>query len=151
MNAGGACIGCTMPGFPDKFTPFYKRPPGSMVSTMTSRVVGSVIRPMRLFTNHDLNREVRWDIHGEVPSGWARFKEEPGPLSKIGHKFYARLRRSNDRGRVREEAWGRRREWTHAKEPSFEQRPVDSRGPVTYESEERREHKEKYLKGSEGD
>jgi hydrogenase small subunit len=23
------CIGCTMPGFPDKFTPFYKRPPGS--------------------------------------------------------------------------------------------------------------------------
>ncbi len=27
MNAGGPCIGCTMPGFPDKFTPFYKRPP----------------------------------------------------------------------------------------------------------------------------
>ena len=25
----GACIGCTMPGFPDKFSPFYKAPPGS--------------------------------------------------------------------------------------------------------------------------
>jgi hydrogenase small subunit len=24
MVAGGACIGCTMPGFPDKFSPFYK-------------------------------------------------------------------------------------------------------------------------------
>ncbi len=36
MNSGGACIGCTMPGFPDKFTPFYKRPPGSLVSTRCS-------------------------------------------------------------------------------------------------------------------
>ena len=28
MVAGGACIGCTMPGFPDKYAPFYKAPPG---------------------------------------------------------------------------------------------------------------------------
>ena len=28
MVAGGGCIGCTMPGFPDKYSPFYKAPPG---------------------------------------------------------------------------------------------------------------------------
>jgi hypothetical protein len=33
MNTGGICIGCTMPGFPDRFSPFYKRPPGSLAST----------------------------------------------------------------------------------------------------------------------
>ena len=28
-NVGGICIGCTMPGFPDKFMPFMDEPPGS--------------------------------------------------------------------------------------------------------------------------
>ena len=32
-NVGGICIGCTMPGFPDKFMPFMDAPPGSTVST----------------------------------------------------------------------------------------------------------------------
>src|SRR5881227_4275569 len=32
-NVGGICIGCTMPGFPDKFMPFMDAPPGSKVST----------------------------------------------------------------------------------------------------------------------
>ena len=32
-NVGGICIGCTMPGFPDKFMPFMDEPPGSKVST----------------------------------------------------------------------------------------------------------------------
>ena len=27
-NVGGICIGCTMPGFPDKFMPFMDPPPG---------------------------------------------------------------------------------------------------------------------------
>ena len=35
MKAGGMCIGCTMPGFPDKFAPFYKTPPGAIVSHRT--------------------------------------------------------------------------------------------------------------------
>ena len=30
-NVGGICIGCTMPGFPDKFMPFMDQPPGSML------------------------------------------------------------------------------------------------------------------------
>ena len=32
-NVGGICIGCTMPGFPDKFMPFMDQPPGSMLSS----------------------------------------------------------------------------------------------------------------------
>ena len=43
MNTGGVCIGCTMPGFPDRFAPFYKRPPGSFLSSGASRTVGKVL------------------------------------------------------------------------------------------------------------
>ncbi len=107
MNSGGACIGCTMPGFPDKFTPFYKRPPGSLVSTGASRILGQLIRPLRMFTNDHLNREVRWDQTGEVPSGWAREKGRPTILDKVGHRFYDMLRRSTDTGKGDGEAWGR--------------------------------------------
>ena len=70
MNVGGACIGCTMPGFPDKFTPFYKAPPGTFVSGTGSRVVGWFVRPLRQVTQRKMNREVRWDRTGDVPSGW---------------------------------------------------------------------------------
>ena len=41
MRAGGICIGCTMPGFPDKFSPFYKTPPGAIVSTFAAKSVGA--------------------------------------------------------------------------------------------------------------
>jgi hydrogenase small subunit len=122
MNSGGACIGCTMPGFPDKFTPFYKRPPGSAVSTAASRLLGGVIRPLRKYTNAHLNREVRWDLDGDVPSGWAREQSEPDFLQEVGHRFYDRLRRSTDTGKAKEPAWGRREEWTTAEEPAEEQR-----------------------------
>jgi hydrogenase small subunit len=69
MVAGGVCIGCTMPGFPDKFTPFYKRPPGSRLSGALSRIVGSIVRPLRRTTQLERNREPRWN--DKVPSGWA--------------------------------------------------------------------------------
>ena len=36
-NVGGICIGCTMPGFPDKFMPFMDEPPGGKVSTEHGR------------------------------------------------------------------------------------------------------------------
>ncbi|MPY98671.1 MAG: hydrogenase expression protein HypE [Actinophytocola sp.] len=122
MNAGGACIGCTMPGFPDKFTPFYKTPPGSTVSTTASRLLGGVIRPMRKYTNAHLNREVRWDLQKETPSGWAREKSEPTKLAEIGHKFYDRFRRSTDTGNTKTPAWGKRDEWTTRREPADEAR-----------------------------
>ncbi|MDP9391029.1 MAG: hydrogenase expression protein HypE, partial [Actinomycetota bacterium] len=110
MNAGGPCIGCTMPGFPDKFTPFYKRPPGSFASTTVSRMVGSVIRPLRKFSNNHLNREVRWDRQGATPSGFGREKGEPSALAQVNHRFYDALRRSSDRGKAKAEVWGKRDE-----------------------------------------
>src|ERR687888_414268 len=118
MNSGGACIGCTMPGFPDKFTPFYTVAPGSRVSTTASRMLGRVIRPLRLHTNEHLNREVRWDVHGETPSGWARQRPEPGPLRESGHKGYDRLRRRGDRGKKKAPEWGKNMpEWTEEERP----------------------------------
>ncbi len=112
MNAGGACIGCTMPGFPDKFTPFYKRPPGSLASTTVSRMVGSVIRPLRKFSNNNLNREVRWDQEGSTPTAFAREKYEPSPLAEVGHHFYDKLRRSKDTALNEADVWGREPEST---------------------------------------
>jgi hydrogenase small subunit len=76
MRAGGVCIGCTMPGFPDKFSPFYKTPPGAVVSTLAARTVGGVIRRLRRLSNREANREHRWDVTGEVPSGWAHVQAQ---------------------------------------------------------------------------
>ncbi len=118
MNAGGACIGCTMPGFPDKFTPFYKRPPGSFASTAASRMLGSIIRPLRRYSNDHLNREVRWDLQGSTPTGWARKKSEPNALQDVGHRFYDRLRRSTDTAKGGVQPWGKRAEWTEERDPA---------------------------------
>ena len=71
MKAGGICIGCTMPGFPDKFSPFYKTPPGAIFSTFAARGVGGVVRRLRRLSNREANREHRWDVLHDVPSGWA--------------------------------------------------------------------------------
>ena len=59
-NVGGICIGCTMPGFPDKFMPFMDEPPGGKVSSTVSGVYGSVIRALRGFTNDTVNKEPKW-------------------------------------------------------------------------------------------
>ena len=39
-NVGGICIGCTMPGFPDKFMPFMNQPPGSLLSSSAVQTYG---------------------------------------------------------------------------------------------------------------
>ena len=87
MQAGGPCIACTMPGFPDKFSPFYKTPPGSLFSTGMSRGVGAVIRRLRRLSNRHANREVRWDVLDDVPSGWGKVSGE-GPGMKAMEYFY---------------------------------------------------------------
>lgn len=61
MNVGGKCIGCTMPGFPDKFTPYFKTPPGTVVSSTSTKILGSIIRPLRRRTMANQDRETRWD------------------------------------------------------------------------------------------
>jgi hydrogenase small subunit len=89
MVAGGPCIGCTMPGFPDKFTPFYKTPPGSNLSTSASRLLGSFVRPLRRMSEFERNREKRWRDH--VPSGWAIQSETSSTTHKVVEFFYDKL------------------------------------------------------------
>ncbi len=121
MNTGGPCIGCTMPGFPDKFTPFYKTPPGSKVSTTTARMVGGIVRPLRRYTNAHLNREVRWDLQKDVPTAWAREKSEPNAVQDVGHRFYDRVRRSTDTSLRKAEVWGRNTQWTQSQDPKLDE------------------------------
>jgi hypothetical protein len=78
-----------MPGFPDKFTPFYKRPPGSRISSTMSRLVGSFVRPLRRISERERNRELRWTDH--VPSGWAMDLKTPTMTHRFLEFFYERL------------------------------------------------------------
>ena len=59
-NVGGICIGCTMPGFPDKFMPFMDQPPGSMLSAQAVASYGRAIHTLRRFTQASMNREPSW-------------------------------------------------------------------------------------------
>ncbi|HET9442779.1 MAG TPA: hypothetical protein VFO65_05610 [Acidimicrobiales bacterium] len=43
MQVGGICIGCTMPGFPDRFSPIYE-PPGAAVRAPVARPHGGFWR-----------------------------------------------------------------------------------------------------------
>ncbi len=56
-NVGGICIGCTMPGFPDKFMPFMNQPPGSLLSSKAVMTYGKAIKALRRFTQNSLNKE----------------------------------------------------------------------------------------------
>jgi hydrogenase small subunit len=93
MNVGGPCIGCTMPGFPDRFAPFYKTPPGTLVSGTASRLVGSFVRPLRRITQRYNNREVRWDASDATSSGWGA-PRKPTFVDRLVHTGYDKLRRS---------------------------------------------------------
>ena len=59
-NVGGVCIGCTMPGFPDKFMPFMNQPPGSMLSVASITTYGRAIGALRRYTQGSLNKEPSW-------------------------------------------------------------------------------------------
>ena len=59
-NVGGICIGCTMPGFPDKFMPFMNQPPGSLLSSNAVSTYGRAIHALRRFTQASLNKEPTW-------------------------------------------------------------------------------------------
>ncbi|MGW3625230.1 NADH-quinone oxidoreductase subunit B family protein [Streptomyces sp. NPDC000880] len=72
-NVGGICIGCTMPGFPDKFMPFMDEPPGGSVSSaILSSTYGPLIRSLRAITNRAANREPKWRHRSaKLTSGYA--------------------------------------------------------------------------------
>jgi hydrogenase small subunit len=70
-NVGGICIGCTMPGFPDKFMPFMDEPPGSKVSTSATVLYGTVVRALRGVTLHTVDAEPKWRKTGrELTTGY---------------------------------------------------------------------------------
>ena len=94
MNVGAPCIGCTMPGFPDSFAPFYKTPPGTMVSSNISRVTGTVIRNLREMSMSNLNRTAKWDKDGHVPSGWGHVRE-PNMIKKGVKYAYQKMQFSD--------------------------------------------------------
>jgi hydrogenase small subunit len=91
MVAGGACIGCTMPGFPDKFSPFYKTPPGSALSGAMARTYGAHIRRLRRITMRHRNREPIWDKLGETPSAYSRDASKPSLAAAVEALFYKRM------------------------------------------------------------
>ncbi|MGH7312800.1 MAG: hydrogenase expression protein HypE [Candidatus Rokuibacteriota bacterium] len=66
-NVGGVCIGCTMPGFPDKFMPFMDEPPGATMSTSAVLMYGRTVRALRNFTKTSLDREPAWRRPGPTP------------------------------------------------------------------------------------
>jgi hydrogenase small subunit len=59
-NVGGICIGCTMPGFPDKFMPFMDMPPGAQLSSRAVVTYGWTVRALRRFTQASMNQEPPW-------------------------------------------------------------------------------------------
>jgi hydrogenase small subunit len=75
-NVGGICIGCTMPGFPDKFMPFMESMPitwrtGSAMAVTESETYGSVIRSLREFAIKQFDTEPQWRKKGpELITGY---------------------------------------------------------------------------------
>ena len=59
-NVGGICIGCTMPGFPDKFMPFMDEPPGRARIDSRNRQVRQADSHAAQF--HQLHRQQRAEV-----------------------------------------------------------------------------------------
>ncbi len=72
-NVGGICIGCTMPGFPDKFMPFMDEPPGGKISSTISTATGTFIKALRSFTTATVDKEPSWRHKGKkLTTGYTR-------------------------------------------------------------------------------
>ena len=69
-NVGGVCIGCTMPGFPDKFMPFLEEPPGAKMSSAAVLLYGRTVRALRNFTRDSLDKEPSWRAPGDLTTGY---------------------------------------------------------------------------------
>jgi len=83
-NVGGVCIGCTMPGFPDRFMPFMDQPPGAMMSSKLVATYGKFIRTMRSITARTLDKEPKWHHNGPaLTTGY----DPRGPRSLVGDKY----------------------------------------------------------------
>jgi len=84
-NVGGICIGCTMPGFPDKFMPFMAQPPGSLLSSQAVATYGRAIHALRKFTQTSLNKEPTWRQRGAaLTTGYATTTYKNRPQEDAG-------------------------------------------------------------------
>jgi hydrogenase small subunit len=95
MSQGGICIGCTMPGFPDKFSPFYAPAPGSAVSSTVSSSYGKIVRFLRGITLEHQNRTKHWDKVADIPSGWALQRDSEPLFERFVDYFYRKMQFSN--------------------------------------------------------
>jgi hydrogenase small subunit len=76
-NVGGICIGCTMPGFPDKFMPHMNEPPGAYMSTAAIATYGTMVRALRRFTRGSMDVEPLWRKPGDaLTTGYRPRKDE---------------------------------------------------------------------------
>ena len=84
MAVGGICIGCTMPGFPDRFSPFFERPElasAAVAPETTAPVAGGFLRRMRLVRGRHRRRE---DAGAPSPDRAGR----TGPARAPADRFY---------------------------------------------------------------
>ena len=71
---------------PGQVQPLLQDAAGRCVSTFAARTVGGVVRRLRRLSNREANREHRWDVTGEVPSGWAHVQAQT--LTDKAIKFF---------------------------------------------------------------
>ncbi len=85
-NVGGICIGCTMPGFPDKFMPFMDQPPGAAFSSKLVGAYGRIVRALRGITNHTMDQEPKWHHNGSALTTGYDPHYSPGRPRGNGHR-----------------------------------------------------------------
>ena len=85
-NVGGVCIGCTMPGFPDKFVPFMNQPPGSQLSSTAVELYGRTVSALRRFTQASQNAEPGWRKPlPQLTTGYKPVYGPPAASAQEGH------------------------------------------------------------------
>ena len=81
MSMGGICIGCTMPGFPDRYSPFVDGPPLPLAAEpAVRRTAGGFARHLRLVRGRHARRRATARA-AEATAEW-----EPGPAGTS--RFY---------------------------------------------------------------
>lgn len=96
MTTGGACIGCTMPGFPDKFTPFYESPAAAAVTGLSHGATRG-LRPLTVLNPGPATRD-RAEARPVAPpdrGGWS-FIERARWSDDAASPFYDRWRARGD-------------------------------------------------------
>ena len=79
MSMGGICIGCTMPGFPDRFSPLFERHSFEPESTVSNRSPGGFLRRIRLVRRPGAARSNRLSRAGVKKRFYQPATTEPGP------------------------------------------------------------------------